>query len=397
MKILVISQYFYPEDFRINDICKGLKEKGHEVEILTGLPNYPEGKLYKGYSIFNKGPKKYENMKIYRTLMVTRGKDSSIRLGLNYLSFMILGSFKALTLLNKKYDRVFVFQVSPITSAIPALIIKKFKKVKSYIYIQDLWPETFYSIINVKNKHIRRFLKKICIKIYNGFDYLLLASKGYEDILVKNIDRKKFIYFPQWAEDFYGQDLKEHKKEKNKKFNVTFAGNIGKAQSVETIIKAASICENEDIIWNIIGDGSEFEKIKAMVKEKSLENKVILHGRRPSSDMPKYFSMSDGLIVTLKNEEILKVTLPAKVQSYMAAGKPIIGALSGEGNRIIKESKCGFSCEAEDYKGLCENVVKLYNMSDNERENIGKRGKSFFENNFSRKKLLNELDKFLKT
>ncbi|MGM9978902.1 MAG: glycosyltransferase family 4 protein [Clostridium sp.] len=393
MKILVISQYFYPEDFRINDICKGLKEKGNEVEILTGLPNYPEGKLYKGYSIFNKGPKEFEEMKIYRTLMVTRGKNSSLRLGLNYLSFMILGTLKALTLLNKKYDRIFVFQVSPITSAVPALVIAKLKKIKSYIYIQDLWPETFYSIINVKNKNIRKFLKKICNKIYNGFDNILLASKGYEDILAESIDRKKFIYFPQWAEDFYSNEFENEKKEN---FNVTFAGNIGKAQSVETIIKAASICKNKDIIWNIIGDGSEFEKIKSMIKENSLEERVILHGRKPSSDMPKYFSMSDGLIVTLKNEEILKVTLPAKVQSYMAAGKPIIGALSGEGNRIINESKCGLTCEAEDYKGLCENVLKLYNMSDNERENIGKKGKKFFENNFSRNKLLNKLDEILK-
>lgn len=393
MKILVISQYFYPEDFRINDICRGLKEKGNEVEILTGLPNYPEGKLYKGYSIFNKGPKEFEEMKIYRTLMVTRGKNSSLRLGLNYLSFMILGTLKALTLLNKKYDRIFVFQVSPITSAVPALVIAKLKKIKSYIYIQDLWPETFYSIINIKNKNIRKFLKKICNKIYNGFDNILLASKGYEDILAESIDRKKFIYFPQWAEDFYSEEFENKKKEN---FNVTFAGNIGKAQSVETIIKAASICKNKDIIWNIIGDGSEFEKIKSMIKENSLEERVILHGRKPSSEMPKYFSMSDGLIVTLKNEEILKVTLPAKVQSYMAAGKPIIGALSGEGNRIINESKCGLTCKAEDYEGLCENVLKLYNMSDNERRNIGKNGESFFKNNFSRKKLLNKLDEILK-
>lgn len=393
MKILVISQYFYPEDFRINDICKGLKEKGNEVEILTGLPNYPEGKLYKGYSIFNKGPKEFEEMKIHRTLMVTRGKNSSLRLGLNYLSFMVLGSLKALTLLNKEYDRIFVFQVSPITSAVPALVIAKLKRIKSYIYIQDLWPETFYSIINVKNKNIRKFLKKICNKIYNGFDNILLASKGYEDILAESIDRKKFIYFPQWAEDFYSEEFENEKKEN---FNVTFAGNIGKAQSVETIIKAASICKNKDIIWNIIGDGSEFEKIKSMIKENSLEERVILHGRKPSSDMPKYFSMSEGLIVTLKNEEILKVTLPAKVQSYMAAGKPIIGALSGEGNRIINESECGLTCEAEDYKGLCENVLKLYNMSDNERKNIGKNGENFFKNNFSRKKLLNKLDEILK-
>ncbi|ELC8451270.1 glycosyltransferase family 4 protein [Clostridium perfringens] len=392
MKILVVTQYFWPEEFRINDICKGLKEAGHDVEVLTGLPNYPEGKIYKGYSWFKKGVKEYNGIKIMRVPMIPRGKNSSMMLALNYVSFMVNASLKALTLIGKKYDRVFVFQVSPITSAVPAIILSKLKKIPSYIYIQDLWPETFYSIINIKNKKIRSKMKNICNKIYNSFDKLLIASKGYEDILLKEgFKKEKFEYFPQWAEDFYSESLK--KVSENRIFTVTFAGNIGKAQSVDTIIEAANLAkENKNIKWQIIGDGSEFKNIKYLVKKYSLENTVDLLGRKPAKDMPKYFSSSDGLIVTLKNEEILKVTLPAKVQSYMAAGKPIIAAISGEGSRTIKESKSGLVGEAEDYKALYENVIKLYDMNENERIRIGNNGKEFFKENFTRDKLLNQLE-----
>lgn len=392
MKILVVTQYFWPEEFRINDICKGLKEAGHDVEVLTGLPNYPEGKIYKGYSWFKKGVKEYNGIKIIRVPMIPRGKNSSMMLALNYVSFMVNASLKALTLIGKKYDRVFVFQVSPITSAVPAIILSKLKKIPSYIYIQDLWPETFYSIINIKNKKIRSKMKNICNKIYNSFDKLLIASKGYEDILLKEgFKKEKFEYFPQWAEDFYSENLK--KVSENRIFTVTFAGNIGKAQSVNTIIEAANLAkENKNIKWQIIGDGSEFENIKYLVKKYSLESTVDLLGRKPAKDMPKYFSSSDGLIVTLKNEEILKVTLPAKVQSYMAAGKPIIAAISGEGSRTIKESKSGLVGEAEDYKALYENVIKLYDMNENERIRIGNNGKEFFKENFTRDKVLNQLE-----
>lgn len=390
MKILVVSQYFWPEDFRINDICKGLIEEGHEVEVLTGMPNYPYGKIYDGYSFLNRGPKEYEGIKIRRCLMVPRGKNNSIMLGLNYISFMLFGSIKVIPLLFKRYDRVFVFQVSPITSAIPAIIYSKVRKVKSYIYIQDLWPETFYSIININNNKIKKVLKIICNKIYNAFDNLLIASRGYEDILVKEgIQHDKLIYFPQWAEDFYSNNEIECD---NKKFTVTFAGNIGKAQSVDTIIKAAALSkDNSNIIWQIIGDGSEFENVKKLASDLGLKSTVNFLGRKPSTDMPRYFAKSDGLIVTLRNEEILRVTLPAKVQSYMAAGKPIIAAINGEGNRVIRESNCGLVGEAEDHKTLYDNVIKLYNMTNKEREYLGERGKRYFSENFSRGKLLDQL------
>ena len=391
MKILVITQYFWPEEFRINDICKGLKESGHEVEVLTGLPNYPTGKIFNGYSYFKRGAKDYEGIKIRRVGMIPRGKNNSIMLALNYLSFMVSASIRAVPLMFNKYDRVFVFQVSPLTTAIPAIILSKAKKIPSYIYVQDLWPETFYSIVNISNEKMRKVMKKVCNKIYDAFDKLLIASQGYEEILVKEgIDKSKLEYFPQWAEDFYSNNavIKE-----SEEFVVTFAGNIGKAQSVDTIIEAANLAKNnKEIKWQILGDGSEFENIKLLVEKYNLNNTVKLLGRKPANDMPKYFSQSDALIVTLKNEDILRVTLPAKVQSYMASGKPILAAISGEGNRTIKDSKCGLAGEAEDYVKLYENVIKLFNMSKEERSILGKNGKEYFNNNFTRERLLNQLE-----
>lgn len=392
MKILVITQYFWPEEFRINDICKGLKEAGHEVEVLTGLPNYPHGKIFHGYSYFKRGPKEYEGMKIRRVGMIPRGKNNSIMLALNYLSFMVISSIRVVPLMFRKYDRVFVFQVSPLTTAVPAILLSKIKKIPSYIYIQDLWPETFYSIVNISNDKIRKIMKKTCNKIYDAFDKLLIASQGYEEILVKEgIKKEKLEYFPQWAEDFYSN--KENIQKKDEYFTVTFAGNIGKAQSVDTIIEAANLAkENTNIKWQILGDGSEFENIKSLVNKYDLHKYVKLLGRKPASDMPKYFSSSDALIVTLKNEDILRVTLPAKVQSYMASGKPILAAISGEGNRIIKDSNCGLVGEAEDHIKLYENVIKLFNMSEEERNILGNNGKEYFKNNFTREKLLSQLE-----
>lgn len=394
MKILIVSQYFWPEDFRINDIALGLKESGHEVEILTGVPNYPKGKVFDGFSIFDKKYKSYKGMRVYRTPMISRGKGS-FKLALNYISFMIMGTFRIIPLMFKKYDRVFVFQISPITSAIPAIFISKIKKIPSYIYIQDLWPETFYSIVNISNLKLRKLMKVFCIKVYNSFSNILIASEGYRDILKKDrINNEKIEYFPQWAEDFYSNNLSL--KDISNEFIVTFAGNIGKAQSVETIVKAAEVIEKRSlpIIFNIIGDGSEFNNIKDIIKKLNLKN-INLLGRKPSSEMPKYFSESDGLIVTLSNEEILKVTLPAKVQSYMASGKPILGAISGEGNKVIRASNCGLVVESKDYEGLAKNIINLYSMSVQERNLLGKNGKKYFDNNFTRDKLLNRLEKIM--
>lgn len=395
MKILVVTQYFWPEEFRINDICEGFIEQGHQVEVLTGIPNYPHGSFFEGHSLFKKGVKEYKGVKVRRVPLIPRGKDNFLMLGLNYISYTLSASIACLGLLFNKYDRVFVFQLSPITLALPGIIVSKIKKIPSIIYVQDLWPESLFTIKEINNKNIKRVLNKICSSIYKSFDKLLITSRSFEDKLIeKGVNREKIEYFPQWAEDFYSENTQNEDEIKNgNEFIVTFAGNIGKAQSVDTIIEAANLAKNQESIkWQILGDGSEFEYIKKLVDKYSLHETVKLLGRKPSSDMPKYFSTSDALIVTLRDDDILRATLPAKVQSYMASGKPILAAISGEGNRTIIDSNCGLVGEAEDYVKLYENVIKLFNMSKEERNTLGKNGKEYFNNNFTREKLLNQLE-----
>lgn len=400
MKILIVSQYFWPEEFRINDIAKGLKEQGHEVEILTGIPNYPKGEKIAGFSLLKRTHREFGGIKVYRTPMFVRGKSGALRLILNYLSYMLFGVLRSIPFLFKKYDKVFVFQISPITSAVPAIFISKIKKIPSYIYVQDLWPETFYSIVNIKNEKIKKVMKKICNKIYDSFTKILIASEGYRNILIKeNIDNNKIEYLPQWAEDFYSNKGIVQEKDIAGEFMLTFAGNIGKAQSVETIIEAARLTKekepNLNIRWQIIGDGSEFEKIKKIILDYKLNGYVNLLGRKPAQAIPSYFETSDALIVTLKNEDILKVTLPAKVQSYMAARKPILSVVSGEGKKIIEEAECGLVCEAEDYQILSENAIKLYKMKLEERNILANNGYEYFNQNFTRGELLKRLEKIL--
>ncbi|MBU3090139.1 glycosyltransferase family 4 protein [Clostridium gasigenes] len=398
MKILVVTQYFWPEEFRINDICEGLIEKGHEVEVLTGIPNYPYGKFYDGYSFLKKGKREYKGIKIKRVPIIPRGKDGFIKLALNYMSYTVSASIATARLLFNRYDRVFVFQLSPITLAIPGIIISKIKKIPSTIYIQDLWPESLYCIKEVSSEKVKSILDRLCMKIYNSFDNVLITSNGFKEKLIdRGMEKEKITYLPQWAEEFYRKENEYYNMElESEVLTVTFAGNIGKAQSVSTIIEAAKLAKNnKKIKWQIIGDGSEFENIKDLVKKYSLEETVYILGRKPAKDMPMYFSKANGLIVTLANEDILKATLPAKVQSYMASGKPIIAAISGEGNDVIKESCCGLVGEAEDYRKLYENVIELYNMNLDQRKKLGDNGKKFFEENFTREILLNKLNEII--
>ena len=400
MKILVVSQYFWPEEFRINDICKGLVEEGHEVEVLTGIPNYPGGKYFDGFSIFKRGPKQYDGVKVRRCFCVPRGKNSKIKLVLNYFSFAISSLFHIPFITKNKYDKVLVYQLSPITMAIPAIAIKKIKKIPMDMYILDLWPESLLSIVNIKSTKIKKTIYNICKKIYKSADAIYITSKGFKSQLINlDIQEEKITYLPQWAEDIYKDEvvLKDKKLEYlcENKFNIVFAGNIGKAQSIETIINAANICKENNIQWIVIGDGSEKSMAEKKVKELNIDNKVIFLGRKPVEDMPKYYNIADALLVTLGNDKLFTITIPAKIQSYMASGKPILGAISGEGNNVIKESNCGLACEAEDYKKLAELAQQMYIMTEKERKTLGKIGLRYFKKNFDRELLLRKINDLL--
>ena len=398
MKILIITPHFWPEEFRVNDIAKGLKEKGHTVDVMTNIPNYPFGKYFDGYSVFNNRNQNYEGIRIKRLFVIPRGNSSKIMLILNYISFMLSSILNVPWILLQKYDRIMVYQTTPITVAIPAIIIKLISKVKIHIYILDLWPETLFTIVNIKNKLFRKTANKICSYIYNCFDKIYVSSKGFISKL-DNIEKNRIVYMPQWAEDLYKESVNEEDLEISKlyknKTNIVFAGNIGKAQSIDTIIQAANISKsNQKIQWIVLGDGSEKNYLDNKVEALKLTNIKVL-GRKPVGEMPKYFSKADALLVTLTKDELFKITVPAKVQSYMAAGKPVIGCISGEGKQLIEEAKCGFTCEAEDYKSLAKIAENISNMSKDELSKLGLNSINYFNENFERNIVLNKLEKNL--
>lgn len=401
MKILVVSQYFWPEEFRINDICKGLIEEGHEVDVLTAIPNYPGGEYFEGFSFFKRGKKDYEGINIRRCFCVPRGKNNKLKLIFNYISFALSSIFHIPFILKNKYDKVLVYQLSPITMAIPAIIIKKIKKIPMDMYILDLWPESLLSTVNIGSKKIKDIMFKFCKKIYKQADGIYITSKGFKKKLVSyGIEEEKITYLPQWAEDIYKDAVIDADNELEQlckgKFNILFAGNVGKAQSIDTIINAANICkENKSIQWIIVGDGSEKNICEQKVKDLNLKENVIFLGRKPLQDMPKYYDVADALLVTLGNDELFKITVPAKVQSYMASGKPLLGAISGEGKDVIEDSNCGLACEAEDYKELAQLAQQMYEMNIEERKMLGENGIRYFKENFDREILLKKINALL--
>lgn len=401
MKILVVSQYFWPEEFRINDICKGLIEEGHEVDVLTAIPNYPGGEYFEGFSLLKRGEKSYEGINVRRCFCVPRGKNSKLKLIFNYISFALSSTFHIPFILKNKYDKVLVYQLSPITMAIPAIILKKIKKIPMDMYILDLWPESLLSTVNIGSKKIKDIMFKFCKKIYKQADGIYITSKGFKKKLVSyGIEEEKITYLPQWAEDIYKDAVIENDNELEQlckdKFNILFAGNVGKAQSIDTIINAANICkENQSIQWIIVGDGSEKNICEQKVKDLNLKENVIFLGRKPLQDMPKYYDAADALLVTLGNDELFKITVPAKVQSYMASGKPILGAISGEGKDVIEDSNCGLACEAEDYKELAQLAQQMYEMNIEEKKMLGENGIRYFKENFDREILLKKINALL--
>ena len=399
MKILVLTQYFWPENFRINDLTAGLVEKGHEVTVLTGIPNYPAGKFFPGYGIFKNLRQSYCGAKILRVPLVPRGKGKKIRLLLNYFSFAFFAGFFGVFFLRGKYDLIFVYEPSPITVGLPAIVLKKIRSEPVFLWVQDLWPESLSATGAVKSPFLLKLVRKLVDFIYHECDLILVQSKAFiPSIRNFGVAMNRIFYFPNSAEAFYRpmevQEDAQERRQIPRGFIVMFAGNIGVAQDFETIIFAAQkLKEYKDIYWIIIGDGRMRSWVEKEIEARALHGNFLLIGRHPSEQMPRYFALADALVVTLKNEEIFKLTIPAKIQSYLSCAKPIIASLDGEGARIIEKSGAGFSCQPEDHESLAQLVLKVYHMPDSERRKMGLRGRQYFENNFERDMLLNQLNK----
>jgi glycosyltransferase involved in cell wall biosynthesis len=395
--ILVISQYFYPEQFRINDICTEWVKKGYKVTVITGIPNYPQGKYYKGYGLLKKRKDTYNGIDIIRIPLIPRG-NNSIMLVLNYLSFVVSG-FLWNVFSKIKADYVFIFEVSPMTQALPGVWYAKKRQIPCYLYVQDLWPENVEIITGIKNKYVIGAIGKMVDYIYKHCTKIFATSHSFvESIVKRNVNKQKVEYWPQYAEEFYRPLNKKNVVEipGDDAFNIIFAGNIGNAQGLDILPKAAILIKekqlNRKIRFNIVGDGRYKEALVNMVDSNNVSEMFNFIEKQPANRIPEFMSACDAAFLSLINSPLFSMTIPAKLQSYMACGIPIIASAEGETCQIVKDSQSGFSSPAGDAEKLSEIIIELLSKTNEELKQLGQNAKDYYDSNFNKEDLLNRMD-----
>ena len=391
MKILVVCQHYYPEPFRITDLCETLVKEGHEVTVITGTPNYPRGKIYDGYKKKEKRDEVLNGVKIHRCFEIGRRSGIIFRF-LNYYSFAI-SSKRYAKKLKEDFDVVFANQLSPIMMSAGAVAYKKKHNKRMVLYCLDLWPESLAAGGVKRGSFLYKHYHKVSRKIYTQADKLLITSAMFKDYLVGEfaIAEGKIAHLPQYAEGIF--EPSSCKKQPNETIDLMFAGNIGAAQSIPTILEAAKRTKDiENLRWHFVGDGSELENSKAMVAEAGLSERVVFYGRKGLEAMPQFYAKADAMLVTLMDDPVVKSTLPGKVQTYMAAGKPILGATGGETQLVIKDAVCGYCGEAENVDELEQNVRLFVEDCKNERALVlGENASTYYNKHFTKEKFINDL------
>jgi len=388
--ILVISQYFYPEPFRINDICQEWVKRGHKVTVLTGIPNYPEGKFYKGYGCFKKRKENWNGIDIIRIPLISRG-HSSIRLILNYYSFVWSGWFwKAFTKL--KPDLIFTFEVSPMIQALIGKWFSKKRKIPNYLYVQDLWPENLEVVGGIHNKHILNHYQKMSDKIYAKCTKIFATSPSFVKAIQDRVeDKEKVIYWPQYAEDIYRPVENPNPPEvpKDDRFKIIFTGNVGYAQGLDILPKVAK--EVDNVLFVIVGDGRYKEQL---IKETvDMKDKFLFIDRQPAERIPELLCACDVAFLSFMDSPLFEKTIPAKLQSYMACGMPILASASGETKRIIEDANCGICCELGNVEQLVDAIRKMQSI---QLSILSINSIEYYNKNFNKQKLFEFIDFELK-
>jgi glycosyltransferase involved in cell wall biosynthesis len=401
MRVLVVSQYFWPENFRINAIVESMVARGIEVEILTGKPNYPEGKISPGYRAWGCQQEQWQGATVHRVPLFPRGRNSRFRLMLNYLSFIFFGLVSGSWLLRKRqYDVIFVYGLSPILLAIPALFIGWLKGKKIIIWVQDLWPESLSATGYVQNGFIIGAVRQVVCFIYRHSDLLLVQSRAFEKPVSALAPSTPIAYYPNSVDDSFARPSAVETPQVeglDGGFSVMFAGNIGAAQAVEVIVEAASLLkEHVAIHFVVLGDGSSREWMVNEARRLGLGN-LHLPGRFPVEMMPGFMQKASALLVTLTDRLIFAATVPNKIQAYLAAGRPIIACLNGEGANLVVEAGAGFATPAEDAQALAETVLQLYKLSPEARNQMGENGRKYYQAHFDHERLVEELIGYLQS
>jgi glycosyltransferase involved in cell wall biosynthesis len=391
MKVMVISQYFYPEQFRVNEICFELAREGHEITVLTGLPNYPSGSIRADYRRFRKRNEIIQGVKVIRVWLIGRGK-SNLRRFLNFASFAVSAMLKALRM-KTDFDIILVYQLTPITMALPGILLQKLTGKPLVIYCHDLWPASLMAGNIKPGSVIYRSVHALSKWIYGRADEIYLSSSQFEHYFRDALGlHKTYHYLPTFAESVF-EDI-DDSLGSGREVNLVFTGNIGKFQSVETIIYAAhELKKDSHIKFHIIGDGASREGCERLARSLELTN-IRFYGQLSVAEIPKYYKMATALLVTLKADPVLSYTLPNKVQSYMAARKPIIGAIDGATRRIIEDAQSGVCTSAEDYKGLAELIRKI-SSDEKQRARYGQNARAYYDHHFSKNNFFIQLNQLL--
>lgn len=397
--ILVISQYFHPEQFRINDICEEWIRRGYKVTVITGIPNYPQGKFYKGYNFFKKRKETCRGVEIIRISLIPRGK-SSVMLVLNYFSFVVSGFFwKVFTRI--KADCVFIFEVSPMTQALPGVWYARKRKVPCFLYVQDLWPENVEIITGISNKRIISAIGKMVDHIYAGCSWIFTTSEGFmKSIHDRGVPLEKIVYWPQYAEDFYMPMAKEKIPEipNDGSVNIIYTGNIGYAQGLDILPKTAAILKEKNIgkkiRFVIVGDGRYKNEMIQIVESLELQEMFYFVDKQPAMRIPVFIAACDLAFLSLTDSKLFEMTIPAKLQSYMACGIPILASAAGETDKIIHASNSGFCSQPGNPELLARNIIELAGRSREGLKKLGSNGRNYYERHFDKNTLLNEMDQY---
>ncbi len=403
MRVLVLSQYFWPEVFRVNEIVSELSARGHQVTVLTGRPNYPDGEIFAAFRDNPAAFSEYAGAEVLRVPLRPRGQGG-LRLVLNYWSFVFWASLLGPWLLRgRQFDAIFVSASSPITSVLPAVLLKHIKRAPLLLWVLDLWPDTLSAIGVVRSKRLLYLVGRLVSFIYKHCDLILAQSRGFFPAIEQWSNApEKTRYFPQWAEaDFdvgVGPDLPSAAElvDHQHHFNIMFAGNIGEAQDFPAILDAANrLRDCSNIRWLIVGDGRVAPAVRDAIERLDLRHCVFMLGRHPLSRMPEFFRGAGALLVSLKAEPIFSLTIPGKVQSYLAAGRPLLGMLDGEGASVIVEAGAGLVCAAGDGKGLADCVLSLASMGVDDRDAMGRRAQAYVQAHFDRSRMVTQLEVWL--
>lgn len=402
-RVLLISQYFSPEQFRVNDICRAWTQRGYEVTVLTGIPNYPAGKFFQGYGLFKRRRETLFGARVIRLPIVPRGKSAAM-LALNYLSFVVSGFFFS-RFTRLQADCVFVYEVSPMLQALPGVWFAKRRGIPCYLYVADLWPENFEIVTGIHSRAVIKPLERIIARIYRGCDMIFTSSEGFiPAIASRGVPESKLRYWPQYFEGCYrpltraqarasGADMLPEAR-----FRVLFAGNIGQAQGLQALLDAALLLKARgagDTEFCLVGDGRCKAELVQNAGLLGLNAMFRFLPRVPEESVPYYFAQADASLICLGAGDAFSFTLPGKTQSCLACGKPVLVCADGEARRVIEEARAGLTAAAGDAKGLAEAILALRALPADERRAMGERAAAYAHARFDKARLLDEMDEYL--